>query len=236
MTTTEGEIHGGVLIDLMDPQSMEPITFPFDTKDTKRGNHVREYDPTLVHKFNYWHSSRNAAKNEIFVAERGIGIDGRMVGQNAETVLRRALERVVTMNAGLNRDERLDMLEQTTNSVMPTLTTPAMISMEMTSRQPKFLLFSREIPIYVNVFCDNACMLVVWSNEKNIEQRMRDYYGNRFVVYRMPPIVNRACVIHSFFLKKKINRWKFESRGETLRVLNTLESFIFRRSKTDEKE
>lgn len=234
--TTEGEIHGGLLINLTDVYQMEPITFPFDTADTKRGNHVREYDPTIVRKFNYWHSSSNAAKSEIFVTERNVAIDGRMVGQNAEQVLRRSLNHVATMNAGLRREERSNMLEQTLNSVMPTLTTPAFISMEMASSQPKFLMFSREIPIYMNVFCDDACMLLMWSNEKHIEQRMREHYGNRFVVYRMPPIVNRVCVIHSYFLKKKINMWRYAARGNDLRVLNTLESFIFRRSKADENE
>lgn len=235
-TTSEGEIHGGLLIDLMDANRLEPITFPFNTPDTKRGNQIRDFDPAFVYKFNYWHSSNNASKNEVFVTERNISIEGRMVGQNSETVLRRTLNHVVTMNAGLQRSERSDMLDQITSSVMPTLTTPAFISMEMSSSQPKFLLFSREIPIHVNVFCDDACMLLVWSNEKNIEQRVRDHYGNRFVTYRMPPIVNRVCVIHTYFLKKKFNRWKYESHGNNLRVLNALESFIFRRSRSDDKE
>ncbi len=122
------------------------------------------------------------------------------------------------------------MLEMVTGAVMPNLVTPAFISLEVQSSQPKFLLFSREIPIHVNVFCDDTCMLLVWSNEGKIEQRMRENYGNRFVVYRMPPIINSACVVHTFYLKKKISRWKYEMR-DNLRVLNALEAFIFRRSK-----
>lgn len=233
--STEGTVHGGLLINLTDITKMEPITFPFESADTRRGNQIREHEGTTVHKFDFWHSSSNTARSEIFVAERGISIEGRMVGQNADSVLRRTLHHVVSMNAGLRREERLGMLDMTASAVMPTLVTPAFISMEVTSSQPKFLLISREIPIHVNVFCDEACMLLLWSNEKNIEDRMREHYGDRFVVYRMPPIVNRVCVIQTYYLKKKLSKWKFELRSN-LRVLNALEAFIFRRSKQDEKE
>ena len=238
MSATDSEIHGGLLLNIMDINRMEPITFPFNEPDvnTKRGNQTRPYDNTSVSPFDYWHSSRGAASSELFVAERGVRIDGRCVGQNAEEVLRHTMHRTITMNAGLRREDRKDMLEQATVTVMSALHTPAFISMEMESSQPKFLLFSRDIPIHVNVFCDEACMLLVWSNEKQIEGRMREHYGNRFVVFRMPPIVNSACVIHTFFLKKRINRWKYEMRGDNLRVLNALESFIFRRSRNDSED
>ncbi len=238
MAATDSEIHGGLLINVMDGTLMEPITFPFNEPDvnTKRGNQTREYSPTILNPFDFWHSSRGAAQNEMFVAERGIRVDGRMVGQNAEEVLRQAMHRTISMNAGLRREDRREMLEMTTSVVLPALSTPALISMEMHSSQPKFLILSRDIPIYVNVFCDEACMLLMWSNEKQIEGRMRDHYGNRFVVYRMPPLINSACVIHTFFLKKRVNRWKYEMRGDNLRVLNALESFIFRRSKHDSEE
>lgn len=238
MAATDSEIHGGLLLNVMDINQMEPITFPFNGEGvhTKRGNQTRGHDPTSVSPFDFWHSSQGAATSEMFVTERGVRIDGRCVGQSAEEVLRHTMHRTIAMNAGLRREDRKDMLEQATHTVMPTLQTPAFISMEMQSSQPKFLLFSRDIPIHVNVFCDDACMLLLWSNEKQIEGRMRDHYGNRFVVYRMPPIVNSACVIHTFFLKKRLNRWKYEMRGDNLRVLNALESFIFRRSKPDETE
>lgn len=240
MSATDSEIHGGLLLNIMDINQMEPITFPFTSAgaNVRWGNQTVEQGapkPTTVRPFDFWHSSREAAAQEMFVAERGIGLDGRCVGQNAAEVLRHTMHRTLAMNAGLKREERKDMLEQSTNTVMPTLQTPAFISMEMQSSQPKFLLFSRDIPIHMNVFCDEACMLLVWSNERQIESRMREYYGNRFVVYRMPPIVNSACVINTFFLRKRFNRWKYEMRGDNLRILNALESFIFRRAKQDEE-
>lgn len=233
MTTSEASLHGGLLVSLNDATQMEPITFPFDSPETKRGNQTLERTDvpmTIPHTFDFWHSSSNAAVEQLYVAERAIRVDGRMVGQKAHEVLHKTMHHVIAMNAGLKREERMDMLDMVTASVMPNLITPAFVSMEMQSSQPKFLLFSREIPIHVNVFCDETCMLLVWSNESRIEQRMRDHYGNRFVVYRMPPIINSVCVIHTYFLKKKISRWKYEMR-DNLRVLNALESFIFRRSK-----
>jgi hypothetical protein len=242
MSALDSEIHGGLLVNILNLDRMEPITFPFDDSvptngvNTKRGNQIKEYDPTTVNPFDYWHSSRNASKQNIFVVERGITVEGRMVGHEADRVLRHTLHHVVTMNEGTRREERQDMLEQVTSAVMPNLSSPAMISMEMQSSQPKFLLISREIPIYINVFCDEACMLLVWSNEKQIESRMREHYGNRFVVYRMPPIVNSVCVVQTYFLRKRIKRWRNEMRGDNLRLLNALEGFIFRRAKQDDRE
>jgi hypothetical protein len=234
-TTTEGEIHGGLLIRLYDLTKMEPITLPFG-EETKRGNQVLAYDPVIPQKLDYWHSSSKAERSEVFVAERNISVESRMVGQNAEQVLRHAQHRVISMNAGLRREERMDMLDHVTASVLPTLVTPAMISMEMMSSQPKFLLFSRDIPIHLSIFCDDACMLLTWTNEYELERRMRDHYGNRFIVYRMPSIVNAACVIQTHFLNKKLKRWIYESRGNHLKLLNMLEAFIFRRSKQDTED
>lgn len=242
MNTIEGEIYGGLLINLIDPNRMEPVTFPFTGEglNVKRGNQTVErgaMHSTNVEAFDFWHSNHsNAARNELLIAERAIHVDGRMVGQDAENVLRKTLHQVLTMNAGVRRKDRLDMLEMASAAVMPTLTAPAFISMEVQSSQPKFILFSREIPIHMNVFCDEACMLLVWSNEAQLEHRMREHYGNRFVTYRMPPIVNSACVLQTYYLKKRMGRWKYEMRGDNLRVLNALEAFIFRRAKPDPKE
>lgn len=226
-----GDVYGGLLLKLHDPEGLQPITFPFNSPNTTRGNHVKLHDNTTITNFDYWHSGVEAESNTLFVAERGIGLEGRMVGENAAEVLRGISHRVLTVNEGVKREDRLNMLETVYNTVYPHLTGPAFISMAVQSSQPKFLLFSKGKPIYINVFVDEHCTLLTWSSRPDMDARMREVYGSRFSLFRMQPIIDGVVVLHTFYLKKKFTRWKWKPEmQETLRLLNALDATIQRRT------
>jgi hypothetical protein len=228
-----GEIYGGLLLNVSSTTPFQPLTFPFDeTVRVRRGNHVQKYDPVAVKSFDFWHGGRNCATRDMVVAERGITLCGNMLGSNSESVLRSTMHNLLTVNSGVRLEDRDNMLETVTNHVLPKITMPAFISIEMQSSQPKFILFSRDMPIYMNVFCDDASYLLVWTNDSNIERSMRQHYSNRFAIYRMNPIINAVCVLHTYYRKKKFGRWRYELR-DRLKVLNALEALISRRSKSD---
>lgn len=228
-----GAIYGGLLLDINNShEGFKPITYPFIGADTTRGNHVKEYEPTAIHKFDYWHSTHEAHRSKLYVAERGISLDGCAVGHDSEAVMRSTLHQIISVNSGVRMEDRDNMLDTMTKFVLPSLKRPAFLSIDMVSSQSKFLLFSRDIPIHLNVFCDDSCWMLVWTNDAAVEERMQETYGQRFVVYRMKPIINSVCVLHTYYLKKKFNRWKFELR-DRLKILNALEGMIVRRSKSD---
>jgi hypothetical protein len=231
-TFKDGEIYGGLLLNIQESGSFKPIEFPFEGEHVARGNHVKSHSNMVLSNFDYWHADNNAERNTIYVAERGIGIDGRMVGHNTESMLRSTIHRVLTVNNGIKPEDRVNMLDTVTNTVFPTIQSPAFISLTIQSSQPKFILFSRDIPIHISVFCDEDSMVMVWTNEHDLDKRMREVYKDRFAVFRMQPIVNSVVVLQSFFLKKKLNRWKHEMR-DRIRLLNALEAMIIRRSKSD---
>jgi hypothetical protein len=235
-----GELYGGLLLHVQHPDLFKPITFPFESVvnglDTvTRGNHSKVHDNLKISSFDYWLSGHDVESNSMYVAERGISINGRMVGANSEETLRGVTHRVLTINEGIKPDERSNILDMVSNIVFPTLQTPALISLSVQSSQPKFILLSRDIPIHVNVFCDDMSMLLIWSNSSDLDTRMREVYGNRFSVFRMKPIVNCAIVLQSYYLKKKMNRWRHEIR-DRLKIMNTLEGMVTRKSKGDSED
>lgn len=230
-----GQLYGGLMIMVNDIFNLKPITFPFDQGMCTRGNHVKPHDMVTVNSFDYWHSGVDDETRNVFVNERGMQIDSRMIGHNANQMLREMTHRVLTVNHGIKIEDRLSMLNTVTNIVFPQLHTPAVISMAVQSSQSKFILFSRDLPIYFNVFCDDNCMLLLWTNEPDVEARMREHYGERFSVFRMKPILNSVLVLHSYYLKKRITRWRYQ-KCDRLELLNRLEALISRKSKGDSSD
>lgn len=229
-----GEIYGGLLLNLNN-NPFQALTFPFEGMDVRRGNHVSKYDAVEVRTFDFWHAGRHCASRDMVVAERGVTMHGHMLGVDSERELRNTMHNLLTVNSGVRLEDRDNMLETVTQHVLPKIINPAFISIEMQSSQPKFILFSRDAPIYLYVFCDESSYILMWTNDSNLESSMRKHYGNRFAVYRMNPIVNAVCVLHTYYLKKKFGRWKYELRDK-LKVLNALEALISRRSKSDSNQ
>jgi hypothetical protein len=232
-TNRDGEIYGGLMLNLRDNTPFDTIGFPFTGIEMAHGNHIMEHSKLTVNNFDYWHGGRDTEHRTAFVAERGISIDARGVGHDCKETLRNTVHRVLTMNSGVKREDRGDMMEMVTEVVLSNIQVPSAISMAVQSSQPKFILFSRDIPLHVNVFCDEACMLMIWTNESTLEERMREEYGERFSVFRMPPIINSVAVIHSYYLSRKIRHWRYRFK-DRLKLLNAIEGQLRRKTKATE--
>jgi hypothetical protein len=237
----QGEIYGGLVLSIAPNEPFLPLTFPFEGDRVSRGNQIRPHDPVRVSAFDFWHSSNGAHVSNVYVPERALKIEARTVGKSPEETTRDIVHRFVTVNAGVPTESRQNILDTLSSVVLPHLVGPSLISMEVQSPQPKFVFFSRDVPLHFTAYCDDAAMILVWSNEDSLESRMRERYGERFLVFRMKPVLNSVLVVNTYFLQKSFSRWKTRAfqgpkSRDRLKLLNAIEAKLSRRVKSDEKE
>lgn len=238
-------VYGGLVLDFNRAwaSTFKPVTFPFDAEShetqvthVETGNHIKKKvlnEPVTLKEFDYWHTGVNAVVQESVIPERGIEIRGKIIGHEKETTLRQTIHRVININDNLLQGERAAFLDSIGTSVLPLVKTPSLISLTIQSSQPKFVILSRDIPVYFYVFVDSHCEILIWSNEPDLNSRMHDIYKNRFAVYRMQPRCNCAVVLHTYFLKKRLGRWNHVI-SDKLKGLNALECQIDRKTKYDD--
>lgn len=229
--STGGTVLGCVVLQSIPEPKQPRIDFPFsDMEKIETGNHITSYDSTKLNPFDFWHGGRDAEKSKMFVSTRGLSLAGFRVGEQTEDNLtRRCIQHLLAINSNPTEDERnKPFLDMAFNKIFAKIPERFFLSLDITSSAPKFVLMTRDVPVYFTGFCDNEASYLLWTNEAGIEDRLREHYKERFYYYRMKPFTNGTCVIQSVYLKKKIESWQ-NQMTDKLKMMNALEVHLFRR-------
>lgn len=230
-----GLIYGALVINQRPhmPNEEHPgLDIPFKGLHTERGNHLRDFDSTQQHAFDFWHGHEGAEASKLFVSTRGISITGFRAGEPTETNLTHTLvQNLLAINTGTTEQEQqLPFLELAYQKVFSRLSdVRSFVSFEISSSQSKFILMASQVPVWMWVVADDQFSYLVWTNEASLEDRIRAAYPDRFYYYRFRPLVNSVTVIQSFFLRKKLQKWSAKFK-DNLKVLNALEQYLTKRT------
>ena len=229
---SNGLIYGTIVL-YADREDNPRLTLPFDNlSKVETGNHLNQsYDSSKVRAFDYAHGGTDVESAKLFVSTRSMMINGLRVGEDGpNNMVHQTIQKLLAMNSGLaEEEEHLSFLELTYAKVFSKLEGRLFISLDIVSTQPKFVLMTRNIPVYFLGVCDEHAMHLVWSNEDSLEERMKIHYGERFFYYRMRPLLNGVCVLQSSFLRNKVVKWR-QKLSDRLKIMNALETQISRRS------
>jgi hypothetical protein len=238
MNTNGGTVLGCIVLQTQDASTskLPRLDFPFtELQKVETGNHITSFDSTCVAPFDFWHGGRDAESAKMFVSTRGLSLSGFRVGEaTEENLTRRCIQYLLAINSGPTEDEKkLPYLDLAYNKVFSKINERFFLSLDISSSSPKFVLMTRDMPVYFTAFCDNESTYLMWTNEAGIEERLREHYGERFYYYRMRPFLNGVCVVQSVYLKKKIMTWQHQLQ-DRLKVMNALEVHLFRRVITED--
>jgi hypothetical protein len=215
------------------------MDFPFnELTELDKGIHiVGSYENDRQSPFDFWVGGREAEHSNMFVPQRGLSLSGFRAGEQTEDNLtKRTIQQLLALNSNPTEAERkMAYLDLAYGKVFSRLQERFFLTMEIMSSSPKFVLMTRDIPVYFLGFCDKESMYLMWSNEAGIEERMRAHYGERFYYYRMKPFLNGMCVIQSVYLKKKIIAWRHMLQ-DNLMIMNALEVHLFKRLITEDDQ
>lgn len=198
-----------------------------------RGNHLGEFPPDRSNKFDYAQAGIDATRIETYAAARGLTIRGYRTGEptdDDQKRLRQVIHNLLAINSQSTEEERnsSNYLQLAYSKVYQKLDERAFLNLDIDSAQPKFVLISKGVPVYSFVLFSDEITFLYWSNDPDLEQRAKSYFGNHFYVYRMPVHSDGICVLQSKFLASRYSLW-VKTMYDKLKVMNALESHITRR-------
>lgn len=100
-------------------------------------------------------------------------------------------------------------------------------TISQTGPHSKLIFMSKGIKMYMIGVTDATSIFLVWSNESDLETRMRQEYNNKYHYYRFPYVLDRCLVLQTQFIYTKLKRWQ-EDLNDKLKVFSALEHQIFK--------
>lgn len=195
-------------------------------------NHLSLYTPERANWFDYLHGGLNTESHKAYVPARGMTISGYRVGVDTEDNLtRKVIQNLLTMNSDSDVHEQSTFLGLAHTNLYLKTQGRFIMSLDISSQRSKFLLMSRDMQLNMLAFCNSnqSNLYLMWTNEQNIENRMQSIYGEEFYYYRIFPILNSTCIIHSQYLMNKVKKWQRVLR-DPLKIFNALDSHLHRKS------
>lgn len=235
---SSGIVLGSLVLQSPNEPKQPRLDFPFVNMEMlETGNHITSYDSTKLNPFDFWHGGRDAEHAKMFVSTRGLSLTGFRVGEHTDDNLtKRCIHHLLAINSNPTEEERnKPFLDMAFHKIFSRIPERFFLSLDFTSSAPKFVLMTRDVPVYFTGFCDNESTYLVWTNEAGIEDRLRAHYKERFYYYRMKPFTNGTCVIQSVYLKKKIETWH-NLMPDKLKMMNALEVHLFRRLMSEDNQ
>ena len=95
------------------------------------------------------------------------------------------------------------------------------------SPHSRLIFLSKGIKLYLTGVTNSNSNFLVWSNEEDLELRMREEYKNKYYYYRFPHVLDRCLVLQTQFICTKFRRWRGDIQ-DRLRVFSILENQIFK--------
>jgi hypothetical protein len=185
--------------------------------------------------FDYWHGGvLRTETSKVYVPAIAATLTGYRVGTVTNSNLtKKIIQNLLHLNIEPdNSTENATYLEKAYQNVFLKTKERLFVSLDINTAKMgtgKFLLMSRHIQVNLLIFCNKTNTYLLWTNEQDIEDRMRLLFGEEYYYYRAKPILNRACVIHSLYLQTKFRKWK-QVIEEPLKLFNALDYFLSRRS------
>lgn len=212
------------------------IDFPFDSlAKIEKGNHLRHYSESTQQEFDYVIGGGSTLVEPEYAklsnVSRGITISGFRIGDHTEeNPTKQIIYRLLTLNTDNTEDERdLPYLDLVYSKISKALSGRFFSIFDIRSSRSKFVIISKNIPVYMFVACNDTCMYLFWSNEETLRHRMRENYGNAFFYYTLTPMVNGTLVIQSLYLRRWLAKWRLSLHTD-LKVLNVLDEYLVKKT------
>jgi len=139
----------------------------------------------------------------------------------------------LTINAdATEEDKNLPYLDLVYAKVSTTLTGRMYAVFDVTSSKSKFVLMSKDIPVYLFTASNEDVTYLFWSNEESLRHRMREHYGDLFYYYNLGTLVNGTLVLQSYYLRKLYQKWRRLLRDH-LKIMNALEEYVTKKTIRD---
>lgn len=197
-----------------------------------QGNHLASFDSLRPKPFDYWHGGIEAEAIKQIVTARNTVFSGfKTSGETQTNPLTLLTHSILSMRQGLD-DNMADasFLDKIFVHVYPKLEGRVCLSLDYATARSQFILVSRDTAIYLTSFSDGKSYYLMWSNEQTLEQRFREFYGERLFYFRHFPLVNGVMVLQSQFLVSKFAKW--QTRLNDLGMLNSLDIFLQRKTRS----
>lgn len=235
----DGVIYGCLSLQAQGPPIDLSRLLPLADMQIDRSNHLSKYTPERAHSFDYLHGGIGTESHKSYVPTRGMTISGYRVGvESKDNLTRKVIQNLLTMNSDNDVHEQSTFLGLAHNNIYLKTQGRFIMSLDLASpldgqasQRSKFLLMSRDMQLNMLAFCNSSHtnMYLMWTNEQNIENRMQSVYGEEYYYYRVFPILNSTCIIHSQYLMNKVKKWQRILR-DPLKIFNALDSHLHRKS------
>lgn len=203
----------------------------FEGQHADRGNHIWPYDDRRPKSFDYVTVAKDAARSEVFVSTRHLQVRSYLIGEKAdEALLRKVVHNLLAINSGSTEEEQRSnsYRDLAYSKVFQRIDSRALVSLTVTSSQPKFIVMTNNVPVHFFVAIGDDVTYLVWTNEVDLQLRFKERFNKAFYFFRLPTYTNGVCVIQSNFLEKRYTHWCRIMR-DRLKVMNTLEEHLNRR-------
>ena len=232
--STTGTLYGCVVLHTS-REGPSPVTFPFgEVTKVDYGNHFGRFDPGSENSFDYWLGGTDIEMAKLSAPSRGVTIGGMRVGEPTEVNLtHKIIYSLLTINSDSSEeDKNLPYLDLVYAKVSKDLGVKMYACFDIVSSKSKFVIMSKDIPVYLFTFSDEEATYLMWSNEESLRHRMREQYGERFFYYNLLTLTNGTLVLQSFYLRRLYQKWRKLLR-DRLKIMNALEEYISKKTLKD---
>jgi hypothetical protein len=157
----------------------------------------------------------------VYVPQRNEKIDIVSVGkisqgEEAVTTL------LLVMNSEPNDMKLADLIHE---KIYTKLEGTFLACISLVGDHSKLIFLARNIEMHMLGMSNQNHTFLVWSNEENLEERMREAYDNEFFYYRFPVFKAGSMVLQSQYLCARYKRWK-RKFSDSLHVFSAMENLI----------
>jgi hypothetical protein len=196
-----------------------PIPFGGESLVCKTGCHLPRNNSSENSAGSFILASPNP-RQSLFVPSRNERIDAICVGSKKTEEY--AVKHLVIVNSEPNEMKMAKLVKE---RIYDQLSGTFMVCMSQTGPHSKILILTKNIELYLLGVCDDEDAFLIWSNEVQLEERMREAYRNKFLYYRFPIYNRHSIVLQSQYICSRFRRWNREMR-DNLRIFSALENFI----------
>lgn len=232
---TTGLLYGCVVLHTA-RYGPSPVEFPFNTlTNVEHGNHFGRFTQEAETVFDYWLGGSSLETVKLSAPSRGVTIGGMRVGDSSveSNLTHKIIYSLLTINAdSSDEDKNRSYLDLVYSKVSKDLGAKMYACFDITSSKSKFVIMSKDLPVYLFTFSDDDATYLMWSNEASLKERMKEFYGERFFYYSFNTLTSGTLVLQSYYLHRLYQKWRKLLRDK-LKIMNALEEYITKKTIKD---
>lgn len=206
-------------------QSTHEFLLPIDgsSLDFRRGSHlVKASNSTIPGDFIL---AADKIIPTAFVPSRNEKIDAVSVGSVNHSL---GINYVVRLLLAINSEKNdLQFPELINERLYKNVTGRYLICISQAGPHSHFIFLVRNVPLYILGVTNDEQTFLLWSNEPDLEERLKREHGNKFYYYRFIPLTMGSLVLQTKFLCTRFRRWNAEM-GDRLKIFSALERSIMK--------